>query len=207
MRMEFKRFSEVSGDLTRRWAQRRVHAVQRYGDILASYGRGDLNATAAGEALTRLAAEEAVRYSEDTFSLGSDYVRAVLGLVGVSTGASAAPFNGAPSRRIDIEMRGPLRGQASRTFLLENKQDVTAEISFVVSDFTGPGGTTLFRAPVEFVPARLTLRPHEEKAVEVRLPLDDALFERGKTYRARVLVQGYNDLEIGLDVVVEPESA
>jgi hypothetical protein len=205
--MELKRLGEVSGDFTRRWAQRRVHAVQRYGDILSSYGRGDLNATAAGEALTRLAAEEAVRYSEDTFTLGSDYVRAVLGLVGVSTGASAAPFSGASSRRIDIEVRGPLRGQATRTFLLENKQDITAEISFLVSDFNRPGSSASFRAPIEFVPARLTLRPQEERAVEVRLPLDDTLFEQGKTYRARVLVQGYNDLEIGLDVVVEPTSA
>jgi hypothetical protein len=203
MNTRFERFGKASNELTRRWARQRVIAVQRYGDILASYGRGELTGRAAGEALGRLAAEEAARYPKEAAELGSDYARALLGLVGITAGASLVHARDRTARRIEFELRGPVGGQASRSFLLENKQDVTAELSFLVSAFAGRESTALFHAPIAFTPARLTLRPHEERSVEVRLPLDAALFHPGERYRARIVVQGYNDLEIGLNVVAE----
>jgi hypothetical protein len=207
MKLELGRFGAVSSEFSRRWAQRRVNAVQRYGDILANYGSGELSGRSAAEALVRLAAEEAVRYSEDAIELGSDYIRVLLGAAGAPGRVSAAAGRGTTPRRIDIELRGPVGGQASRAFVLENKQDVVAEISFLVSDFSGPVGSAPFRAAVEFTPARLTLRPHEEKIVEVKLPLDPALFAPGLRYDAQTLVQGYNGLELSLDVIAEAPPA
>jgi hypothetical protein len=201
MKERLERFGAVSSDLTRRWAQRRAGAVRRYGDILTGYGRGELSSTAAGEALARLAVEESVRYSEEVIEFGSDYVREVLKLAGVET-PRGRPSTEPAERRIDIQVKGTVGSTATRSFLLENKQEVTADISFLVSDFTGPDGKAAFHAPIDFVPPRLTLRPHEEKAIELRLPLDDALFDPGKTYRARIIVEGYDSLEIGLEVEV-----
>jgi hypothetical protein len=203
MNTRLERFGQTNSELSRRWARQRVTAVQRYGDILASYGRGELTGRAAGEALGRLAAEEAACYPKEVVELGSDYVRALLGLVGITAGASAGHAHDRTPRRIEFEVRGPVGGQASRSFLLENKQDVTAEISFLVSAFAGPDAAAPFHAPIEFTPARLTLRPHEERTVEVQVLLDAALFHPGQRYRALIVVQGYNGLEIGLDVVAE----
>jgi len=203
MKARFERLGQVGSHLTRRWVQHRAHAVQRYGSILAGYGRGELSATAAGEALLRLAADEAKRYSEDAVEFGSDYFRAVLGIVGVEAPRVATP-RAAPGQQIDIQLTGRIGSQATRSFLLENKQELVAEISFLVSDFTGPAGTAPFHAPIEFEPARLTLRPREEKTVLLRLPLDATHFSAGQYYRARIVVQGYDSLEIGLHLAVEP---
>jgi hypothetical protein len=71
MKERLEHLGQVSSHLTRRWAQHSAHAVQRYGSILAGYGRGELSVTAAGEALLRLVADEAKRYSEDAVEFGA----------------------------------------------------------------------------------------------------------------------------------------
>ena len=203
MKNRLERLGEINSDLTRRWARRRAHAVERYGHILGGYGRGELSGAAAGQALVRLAAEESMHYSEEAIEFGSDYFRALFGIVGREA-PRVATSRATPRQQIDIEATGPVGGQATRSFLLENKQQFAVELSFLVSDFTGPPGTAPFHAPIEFEPARLTLRPHEEKAVQLRLPLAAAHFSAGQNYRARIIVQGYDGLEIALHLAVEP---
>jgi hypothetical protein len=203
MKERIEHLGQVSSHLTRRWAQHSAHAVQRYGSILAGYGRGELSVTAAGEALLRLVADEAKRYSEDAVEFSSDYFRAVLSIVGVQAPGVAKP-RAAPGQQIDIQLTSRVGSQAARSFVLENKQERVAEISFLVSDFAGPAGTAPFHAPIEFEPARLTLQPHEEKTVQLRLPLDADHFSAGQNYRARIIVQGYDGLEIVLHLAVEP---
>jgi hypothetical protein len=93
--------------------------------------------------------------------------------------------------------------------VIENKRETTAEISFVVSDFVDGAGGHPFRPPLEIQPPRLTLGPHEEAEVSLRLPLLHERFRSGHDYRALVLVRGHDALELLLTVRVEaaPEPA
>jgi hypothetical protein len=195
-------FKEVGAEFARRWAQRRGDAVQRYGRILANYGSGELNAGAALQEWARLVTEETARYAEEAVELGSAYLR-VLGAGFGTTPFMAGAGSGAVSpARFDLDLTGPVGGEATRTFLLDNKQAVSAEISFLTSSFTGPVGRPPFHAAIDFVPAHLTLRPNEEQAVTLRLSLDPDLFAAGQRYDSRILVQGRDGLEIGLHILV-----
>jgi hypothetical protein len=195
-------FSEVGAEFARRWVQRRGDAVQRYGRILENFGSGRLNAGAALQEWARLVTDETARYAEETVELGAAYLRVLGAGFGNAPSTSGAASSEPSPARFDLDLTGPLGGEVTRTFLLDNKQAVSAEISFLTSSFTGPVGTRPFHAAVDFVPARFTLRPNEEQSVTLRLALDPNLFAAGQRYDGRIIVQGHDSLEIGLHILV-----
>src|SRR5262249_50814797 len=77
------------------------------------------------------------------------------------------------------------------------------EISFLISEFVGPPGTIPFRPPLQLKPPRFTLDPREEGVVTLTLPLLPELFTPGQRYTAKIVVGGYDHMELILTVFLE----
>ena len=188
--------------------------------MIQRFGRGELLKQPVRDDYVRFVGEETVQYVGNMASLSLDYYKEVFELgrtfnekffeqmtAGAARNAdgAASATGSAPAtisnRRVEIELQGAVGQEAARTFILESKQTQATDISFLISDFTGPQGTTPFRANLDFQPARFTLSPGEERVVTLRLPLDDKLFVAGLSYAATAVVRGYDDLELGLNVL------
>jgi hypothetical protein len=188
---------DVASDLARRWANQRLAAVQSYGRILADYGSGRSTGSAAVGAFARLAAEEAVRYPSDAIGLATEYAAALAGRGG-------ATLDVAPSRRDspiqDLELSGPLGGQASGEFYLKNPHDRSAALSFLAAHFFGTRGET--GPPAVFEPAEFTLPPGQEQLVKVSAALDPDLVRAGASYAANVAVSGFDEMVLRVRLTV-----
>ena len=119
-----------------------------------------------------------------------------------STGCSSGRGPGgqvpaAAGYRAEIALTGPVGGEASAVFVVENAQSRLEEITFLVSEFVDMAGQGPFRPPLSIDPPRLALRPETEAEVIIRLPLLAELFIPGRLYRATVTVRG-QDLELVL---------
>ncbi len=188
-----------------------MRAARRYAELLRRFGRGELSTQALQEEYLRFLREETTRYARNLATLNLNYYNALSELTRtyndlffekVMGGAPGEDTKTAPppAQPIEIELRGPLGEEAVRSFVLENKRAEAAEISFLVSDFLGPTGTTPFRPTLQFDPPRFLLRPGEERTVTLRLPLTRDLFGAGQSYTATVMVRGYENLELSLSV-------
>lgn len=211
---ESRDLSGVFQDWVTRSAAEQARAAQRYGELLTRLGRGDLFQPAVRDAYWRFVQEESGRYLQSLANLSLDYYRALFDLARASSDrffadvmgsgpghVTAEPVPDSP-RRVELHMRAPAGGVATGSFILQNKRATDAEVSFLASEFIGPGGIAQSVAGLEFDPARFILRPGEDRLVVVRLPLSSDLFSPGERYTCTVVVQGYNELALGLEVLV-----
>jgi hypothetical protein len=194
--------SDVAGQLARRWATQRLAAVQSYGRILADYGQGRSTGRAALGAFAKLAAEEAVRYPSDAIGIATDYAAAVAKQAGVDLGVAKTAVKAAPPIR-DLELSGPLGGEAFGAFFLRNPHDRAVMLSFFASNFAGSAGEA--PASVMIDPAEVMLAAGEEQEIRVAVALDGAVFEAGQSYSANVAVSGFDEMVLRVRLtVLEP---
>jgi hypothetical protein len=200
-------------DLISRALSQQVRAAQRYADLLARFGRGELSAQALSTETLRFASQEtgqyasdlaelSLRYYTDLFALGQAYSERFLNALEKEGDLRQARSGGSP-KRVVMELRAPLGQEALGAFVLENKHGGSAQISFEVSDFSGPTPNTAFRADLRLQPERFTLEPGQEQTVTLRLPLREGVFEPGQRYLVSVIVRGYDDLVLDLTVYVD----
>jgi hypothetical protein len=199
-------------DLASRSLQEQVRVAQRYNEFVQKFGRGDLLQKPVQDDYRRFVSEETTQYMSNLASLHLNYYEGLMELgrtyqekffkqvVGGATPAAQGASAAASPKRVEIELRGTVGQDAVRSFVLESKHSEASDISFLVSDFVGPEGTSPFRADLEFQPARFTLRPDEERVITLRLPLTSPLFVSGLRYTATAVVRGYDDLELGINV-------
>jgi hypothetical protein len=191
--------SQVTADLARRWAGQRLAAVQAYGRILGDYSAGRANAATTAGAYARLAAEEVVRYPADAIGIATDFAAAVFREAGRNT-SSGAPRD--PPVR-DLEMAGPLGGEASAEVRLHNPHERAATLSFAATPFSGRAGTLPATVAVE--PPELVLPAGDEQPIVLRAVLDPDVFEAGGSYTASVAISGFDDLMVRVRLSVLPE--
>lgn len=202
---------------THAWADQ-TRRVEWYTDVMQRVARGELDAEHVRDEFMRFAGEETVSYARDVAQLGLHYYASLLDL-GRSYNDRfydrvfrTRPEQGGPRgskqdtgpRQVTMDLRGEVGGEATAAFVIENKRNATAEISFIVSDFVDMTSGSAFRPPLELQPPWLTLDPHEEAEVRLRLALLDELFTPGRQYRTHVVVSGHDDLELIINVSVEP---
>jgi len=214
---DFKDLGQLAQNLITRSVSEQIQAAQRYYELALRFGRGELSPQTLYEEYMRFASREAGRYARDLavlslnyysdwFTLNRRYNKHFLEVLGSRSNREAvvAPEDTASSasspRRVEIELHAPPGQEAIRSFVLENRRGGVADISFIVSDFVGPAGTTPFRPPLQIQPAQFTLAPGEESVVTLRLMLLAELFVPGQSYTATVVVRGYDNLELGLTV-------
>jgi hypothetical protein len=211
-------------DLAERYWSGQREAAEHYSDLLQRLAGGELDANQFRDDYARFATEESGRYARDLAQLSLSYTSALLDLGraysqrffdAVLEGAASAPpaRNGhaarAEPRQVLLEMRGVAGQDATAAFVIENERDAPADISFRLSDFADTAGGPPFPAPLQVQPQWLTLGPEEEAEVRLRLPLLPELFAPGRQYHGKVLVHGYDALELILSVTVDaaPEPA
>lgn len=204
---------------SRPWAEQ-ARVAERYNEIVRRVASGELNAEQLREEFMRFASEESLSYGREVAQLGLEYYASLLDLGRTyhdrfydrvletqRTGQAASGGRGsAAPRQVTMDLRGPLGGEAAGAFVIENRHGTTAAISFRISDFVDTGGGTPFRPPLELRPSWLSLAPHEEAEISIRLPLSAVLFTPGHQYWTRVVVHGHDDLELIVTVTVEPAS-
>jgi hypothetical protein len=191
--------TQVATDLARRWAGQRLKAVQAYGQILADYGVGRTSSAAAAGAYARLVAEEGVRYSADAVGIATDFATAVV----KKAGGTLEPASPTAHPVQDLEISGPLGGEASTEFLLRNPHDVPATLSFVAGNFTGTVDGAAASVTVE--PSKLVLAAGDEQPITVRASLDPKAFAAGGHYAASVAITGFDDLVLRVRLSVLPD--
>jgi hypothetical protein len=204
-------------EITRRAMSEQVHTWQRYSDFIQRIARGELDEQTVREEYMRFSREEGLRYARQLTSLSLNYYNQ---LVELSRAYNDQFFNtvfrpatqdgmdedgeARTVQSVEMGIRGVLGGEASGSFVLENKRAEKAEISFLVDEFTGGLEEKPFRPPLQIQPPRFQLGPREETVVLLRLPLLPELFAPGETYTTTIIVRGYEDMELLLKVRVDP---
>jgi hypothetical protein len=188
-----------------------LSSLERYAELLQRVARGELNEKTVRQEYLRFARENVAGYVRNLAALTVNYQNALLDLgrayedrfldrvLKQDGHADAGP--GGPDKRVEILLSAPIEEEASASFVIENERLDPAEISFIVSEFTGPDGEAPFRPPLRLEPPRFRLGPREEQKVTLRLPLLADLFLPGQPYSATVAVRGYGELELALTVV------
>ncbi len=215
-------------DLFSQAVKEQVRMTQNYTEFVQRVGRGDLFTEPARSDLWRFAGEETAHYARKVTSLSLTYYSELFKLNRTYSDRffeqvmdkssdeieEAEPFAKEPQipdrptiQRIEVTMQAPLGQTAVRTFSLENKQEEPAEISFLVSDFVGPGEAAGFRPNLIIEPARFALPAGGTQAVTLSLPLTPAQFVPDQPYRATVVVRGYDGLELELVGLADPAPA
>ena len=205
-------------DLTERSVAEQTRVYQRYSDLAQRVLRGELNDAQVRDDYLRFASEETTRFASDLAQLSLGYYSALLEL-GRSYNdrffeqvlhqhppePRADPRNGTSEpRQVRLDLRGAAGQEVAASVVIENKHASPAEISLLASDFVDVAGGDPFQAPLRLEPGQLSLGPHQEAEVRLRLLLARELFVPGRLYRATVVVRGYDELELILQVSVDP---
>jgi hypothetical protein len=194
--------SDVAAKLARRWATQRLAAVQNYGRILADFGDGRSSGRAAMGAFVKLAAEEAIRYPADAIGLATDYAAAAARQAGVQIAEASPSTRGVgPVHPIrDLDLQGPLGGEARVEFILDNPHDRPSHITFITSPFWGPDGE--IKAPLVIEPASFVLGADEARRVSLGVTLNAEMFQAGAQYTTNVAISGFEDLVLRLRLTI-----
>jgi hypothetical protein len=123
-----------------------------------------------------------------------------------------------------LHLKGPVGGDASKGFVLENLHATATEVSFSTSEFSPAGGGPRFGAGVTVAPrdpasaegadAGRTVASGTRRTFNLRVRLDAAVFQPGERYRAEthVLVNGKIagrlalELQVGVASAVRPRA-
>ncbi len=194
----------VASHLARRWASQRLAAVQTYGRILADYGQGRASTGATWGALAKLAVEEAARYPSDAIGIATDYAAAVAQRTGADLGIQTGR-SGPTTLVKDLDLSGPLGGEATGEFYLANPYEHAVTVSFTASTFSSPEGDASAGPILE--PASFELAGGAERKVVVRAVLDGKDFQAPRHYSAHVAVAGFDHLVLRIRLAVVAASS
>jgi hypothetical protein len=109
--------------------------------------------------------------------------------------APVAPPSPAAAR--ELVFTGPIGSTASRAFVISNRTDKPARVSFELSEFVKENGGGKLRVDAQLTPSSFELAGQAERTVDCSLPFTQA-FEPGCEYRAVLRVVGFPDMTIGL---------
>ena len=202
-------------DLTVRFGADVMRSLQRYNELLQRMAGGELGDSSAVEAYAQFVRDETGRYFRNVADVSTGYYDALLELGSIYN----PPFfehafnwrqpRSQPSSRQRggvIGLGGSLGDEAVGAFRIENGSDSREEVSFVVSEFTGPPGTTPFRPPLRLQPPRFVLERFESQLVSVCLPLVAGFFVPKQRYTAVVSVRKREPFDLTIEVVVTAPS-
>ena len=202
-------------DLTVRFGAEIMRSLQRYNELLQRFASGELDETAARDAYAQFLRDESTRYFRSVTEAGTGYYDALLELTSIYN----PPFFEQvfqPARRTQqstsrphggtVELRGSLGDEAVGTFRIDNASAQSEEISFVVSEFSGPPGTAPFRPPLRLQPPRFVLPPSQSQVVTVSLPLVSSIFVPDQRYTAVLTTQRRDAFDMTIGVFVNAPS-
>jgi hypothetical protein len=210
-----EKIGERIRDLTVRFGADIMRSLQRHNELLQRMAGGELDDSAAGEAYVQFVRDETERYFRNVTDVSTGYYDALLELGSIYNPPFFEhafnrwrPRRQASSRQRGgvIELRGSLGDEAVSAFRIENESNNSEEIAFVVSEFTGPPGTTPFRPPLRLQPPRFVLERFESQLVSVCLPLVAGLFVPNQRYTAVVSVRKREPFDLTIEVVVTTPS-
>jgi hypothetical protein len=202
-------------DLTIRSVTEQARAIERYRDLVQRVVRGELDEQTVREEYMNFAREETTRYISNFATLSLSYYNALLELsrayndrffehvLGTATNGNVTAPRATQPQQVEMELHALVGQNITSSFVIENKRTEIAEISFLISEFVGPPGTAPFRPPLQLNPPRFTLDPRGERVVTLHLPLLPELFTPGQRYTAKIIVRGYDDMELILSVLPE----
>jgi hypothetical protein len=194
-----------------RSVEEQVRGAQRYGELLRRVAAGALDEQAVRQRYVEFVREETGRYIRSVVSLGLSYYDDLLEagwdysnrfLDRLLEGGPAEATGGEP-RKVAMDLRAQVGEEAVGSFVLENKRTEPSDISFIVSEFSGPPDAEAFRPPLQIDPPRFTLAPLSERTVGIRVPVLAELFRAGHAYTATIAVRGQEELELVLTVWAE----
>lgn len=110
-----------------------------------------------------------------------------------------------PPTKSAIELSGRQGDVLMASFVIENKKQSPADISFEVSKLSTNGKTPAIKPQAEFEPASFVLQPGEERTIHFRLKLTEK-YKANSIYRGEVGVKGIPGMEMDLNVSVLPKT-
>jgi hypothetical protein len=202
-------------DLTVRFGAEIMRTLQRYNELLQRFASGELDETAARDVYAQFLRDESARYFRSVTEMGTGYYDALLELTSIYNPPffeqvfhQARRTQQSPSRPHGgiVELRGSLGDEAVSAFRIDNASDHSEEISFVVSEFSGPPGTAPFRPPLRLQPPRFVLAPSQSQVVTVCLPLVSGVFVPDQRYTALLTTHKRDAFDMTIDVFVNAAS-
>lgn len=190
-------------------------AVEQYSELALRVVRGELDERTVREEYIRFSRDETMRYLRALATLNLSHYSSLLKLgfahqnrffervLGAASDKNVGVPHAATPQRIEIEIRALVSQEVTRSFVIENKRTERTEISFLIFEFIGPSGIAPFRPPLQLKPPRFTLNPGEERIVTLTLTLLPELFIAGERYTTKIVVSGYDDMELILTVLPE----
>jgi predicted flap endonuclease-1-like 5' DNA nuclease len=207
-------------ELISRSTREQIQAMQRLSNLVQRMASGELDQGQVRQEYTRFVKDESTRYVEDLTRLGLSFQAALVELnrkysdrffdqvMGSPLNEVPAPNGQGPQRKeVALSLSGAVGDELEKSFVIENKRADEETVIFLVSEFTDAQSTQSFRPPLQLQPARLTLRPGEERLVTLRLPLLKELFQPGQIYFATVVARGHSDVVLSLRVDVARPAA
>ena len=208
--------------LLARSLQDQIESVQRYGDLLKRAFAGGPEDAAVRERYSSFVRDQQPRllhelarlsltYHEKLFQVSRDFNDALFShVLGTHRSSSGSEGSNGEVQQLEMQLAGVAGGEVTGSIVIENHRSEGAEVSFLVSEFSGPDGGRS-RPPLEIVPTRFLLAQGQQQAVTLRLGLLPELFPTPGPYRAVIEVQGHEQLEFLLTVTVldqaEPRTA
>jgi hypothetical protein len=169
---------------------------QRYLEFVSSEG------AAAYRKLSQLSADYYAALLNTGVNLSEEFYRQVYQTQMKPPQAAPVPRPVAPAR--ELVFAGPIGSTASRSFVISNRANQPAKVSFELSEFVKEHGPEKVRLDAQLTPSSLELPGQSERTIDCSVPLSEAL-EPGREYRAVLRVVGFPDMKIGL--LVKAESA
>lgn len=118
----------------------------------------------------------------------------------------SVPFQAPVAPARELVFTGALGNTVSRSFVISNKTDRPAHVSFELSEFINESGSAKVRVDAELRPGSFELAGMAEETVDCSLPLTRA-FQPGSEYRAVLRVVGFENMTVGLVVRAESPAA
>ena len=115
--------------------------------------------------------------------------------------SSPAPVQPSVAAARELVFTGPIGSTVSRAFVVSNRIDKPAKVSFELSEFIKENGPEKLRVDAQLRPNSFELAGLAEQTVDCSLPL--TAFQPGCEYRAVLRVIGFPDMKIGLVAKVE----
>lgn len=210
------RFSELAA----RYTAENVQIWQRYAEAIRRFSSGQGGGARPQAQMTDFVLNEgsefvrnlmqlSLNYYSILLDMSLDFTNRLLDQVFQPPHEPASPEPAPPPRpsrstRFELAFSGQTGEIPSSPFVVHNKKDEAAEVSFEITEFISEDGATHFRVPVEFVPDQFVLEPGAEKVIQCRVPLEPD-FVPGRRYMALVRVTDFPGMEIGL--IVTPQAS
>ncbi len=194
---------ELLSQLARRWAGRRVNALNGYRQILADYGTGQVDSQTTASAVARLTAEETIKYPGELMDLASEYASGLARMAGLAaTGARADSQPGTQRAVHDLMLSGKIGETATADIMIENPRDVEVGLGFATTAFSNDARVT--KVSPSFDPASCTMAPGSEQKVVISVKLDGRTLKAGENYTAQAIVDGFDEMVLRLNLAVDP---